>query len=74
MTEWNRESTTIFWTEYGGLHLFVWRMPGQPVETQWRWSVWRGSRELHVSRVGLARHEDAMDAAKSYADQRRYCA
>ncbi len=74
MTGWNRESVTIWWTSYAGLHLFVYRMPAPGSLTLWRWSVWRGDVELHVARVALSTPEEAADAARKYADDRMYCA
>ena len=75
MNDWNRETADIWWTKYAGLHLFVYRMPTPGLRlTLWRWSAWRGDVEIHVAMVALSTPEETADAAKQYADDRRYCA
>ena len=74
--DWHAESTTIYWTDYASLQLFVWQVPpGRPQPAgHWRWSAWRGQHELHLSRLAHDDRAAAQHAAQSYADERRYCA
>ena len=71
---WFEESHAIFGTKAGDIHLFVFRLPvGRPFEL-WRWSAWRGDRELHMSRLSYPTREKAKRASQAYADDRMYCA
>ena len=71
---WFKENTTIYWHKAGDIHLFVFRLPvGRPFEL-WRWSAWRGDNELYMSQLSYDTREKAKKAARSYADERMYCA